>query len=593
MKRILLILATLCTSSSIAFAQRPAAVEYTLNVDSVQANSFSVEMRIRNAPANFVVAAHAHPEYDDKYWRYLEGMRAENASVQRLDSVRWQVTGSRGDVTLNYRIRPPLAQPPRAAWRAFLTPKGGVTGGPHAFLYVVGSESASARVRAILPSGWTAVSGMNRSADSSFVAPNMFALMESPIMVGTLKEWRFNVAKVPHFVYYMPAMSPVAFDTAAFIDGIRRIVEQTVAVFGTPHYERYVFMIADDAYGGLEHPNSVTLGVRDGDLSKSPSSYAREIGHEFFHTWNLMRIKPIEYRGVDYRVQPPTAGLWFSEGLSILYSDLLMRRAGFKMPEPTRIEHLESVLRSYAEHPAYDQLSAEQVSRAEYNSTPGTFGNLDPSTHQLGELLGAMIDFIVRDATDGRRDIDDLMRAMDERFSKRGFTSADIQRAVADVCGCETKRFFDAHVMGGSRIDVNHYLAPLGLRQVVTITPARTENGELERDFRIRAWQPTPNDTLRLMLWTTNASWSRAGLLTNDRVLSVNGVAVKSWPEFRTQIAAVPMGGAVRFELVRNGRPLTINTSMTGYDRTVVRLEELPNATERQLRLRAAWLAGS
>src|SRR5688500_15992827 len=96
MKRILLFLATLCTSSSVVQAQGPAAIDYTLNIDSVDGNSFYVQMRVRSAPASFIVAAHAHPEYDDKYWRYLEGMRAENAIVQRLDSVRWQVTGSRG-----------------------------------------------------------------------------------------------------------------------------------------------------------------------------------------------------------------------------------------------------------------------------------------------------------------------------------------------------------------------------------------------------------------------------------------------------------------------------------------------------------------
>ena len=592
MKRILLFLATLCTTTSVAFAQRSAPIDYTLTIDSTDLSGFAVRMRIRNAPANFVLAAHAHPEYDDKYWRYLSDMRVTVGAVERLDSVRWQVRNASSDVTINYRIVPPLAQPPRPAWRAYLTPNGGVVGGPHAFLYMIGRENASANVRMAVPRGWTIATGLARRDDGSYHAPDIFTLMESPFMVGKLSQRQFDVARVPHHVYYMRGATPAPFDTTAFVSGIKRIVEQAHAVFGSLPYQRYVFMFADDAYGGLEHPNSVTLGATSKELAETPYAIAREIGHEFFHTWNLMRIKPIEYRRLDYRVQPPTAGLWFSEGLSILYSDLMMRRGGFTVEEPTRFDRLRSVLTHYANDPAYDRLSAEQISRTEYNSTPGTYGNLDPSTHQFGEVLGTLIDLIVRDATDGRHNIDDVMRAMDRRFHSRGFTSAGIQQVVDDVCKCETKPFFDAHVTGGSRIDINRYLEPFGWRQVVTRVPARQQNGELERDFRIRAWQPTPTDTLRIMIWTTHAIWSQAGLLTNDRVVAVNNVAVTTWPQFRTQIAAVPMGGNVRFDIVRNGGPMTVNVTMSGYDRAQVQIEDVPNPTARQLRLRNAWLAG-
>lgn len=592
MKSIVLFLAVMCTNPAVAISRQTADIDYTLTIDSAHLPSFRVEMRIRNAPREFVLASHAHPEYDDKYWRYLQHMRIEGGDIERLDSVRWQVRNARPLTTISYRVDAPVAQPPRAAWRAFLTPRGGVTGGPHAFLYVIGREDASARVRMVLPAGWTTATALLRDADGAYRASDMFTLMESPLMVGTLSEWRFTVANVPHFVYYLRGAAPVAFDSTAFVDGVRRIVEQTHRVFRNMPYRRYVFLFADDAYGGLEHPNSVTMGARSSDLAQDPFGIAREIGHEFFHTWNLMRIKPVEYRGVDYRVQPPTAGLWFSEGLSILYSDLMMRRAGFVMPEPTRLEHARRLFESYANDPAADLLSAEAISRAEYNSAPGTFGNLDPSTHQIGEVLGTIIDLMVRDATDGQRTMDDVMRLMDERFHSRGFTGTDIERVVSDVCGCNVTPFFEAHIRGGSRVDINRYLSAIGYRQVVTRTAARAQNGELERDYRIRAWQPSPNDTLRIMLWNPNANWSRAGLLTNDRVIAINGTTVKSWPEFRAQLTAIPMGRAVHFDIVRNGRPMTIAATMSGFERMVVTFEELPNASERQRRLRADWLAG-
>jgi predicted metalloprotease with PDZ domain len=592
MRSILLLLATLGTTAQAAPTTSKIAIEYTLTVNPADVSTFAVEMRIRNAPPSFTLAAHAHPEYDDKYWRYLEDLRVEARHFAQPDSVRWEITGAGSDVVVRYRIRPPVTQPLRAAWRALLTPNGGLVGGPHSFLYVIGEENAAATVRLVLPPDWIAVSGMTRDAQGNFSAPEMFTLMESPIMVGKLREWRFDVANVPHHVFYLDGLKPVAFDTTEFVNSVRKIVQHTVELFGKPAYSRYVFMFSDDAYGGLEHPNSATLGAPSADLAKNPYSHAPEIAHEFFHTWNLMRIRPIEYRRIDYRVQPPVSGLWFSEGLSLFYADLIMRRAGFIMDEPNRIAHLESLLSRYTENPGYARFSAEQTSRVEYNTAPGALGNYDLSTHLIGEVIGAMLDFKVRDATNGARNIDHVMRLMDERHANRGFTSHDVERVVNEVCGCNTSEFFNHHVRGAGAIHFNHHLEPFGLRAVTTRVQVKLPSGEVERDFRIRASQTSPQDTLRLLLWNPESIWARAGLNTNDRVLSVNGVAVKTWPEFRAQIVAVPLGGTVRFEIVRPSGKTEISVVMTGYERPTVRIEEIPNASERQRRLLAEWLAG-
>jgi predicted metalloprotease with PDZ domain len=507
--------------------------------------------------------------------------------------VLWRVSKTRADdVTLHYQIRLPATQVPRAAWRAYVTPNGGLVGGPHSFLYVVGAEQAGATVRLVLPRGWDTATALTRLPDGRLHAANIFALMESPIMIGHMGAWRFDVARVPHRVFYLAGSKPVVFDTTAFLNGVQRLVEQTVAVFkGTP-YREYIFLIADDAYGGLEHPNSVTLGARSSELAGNPYSMLREIGHEFFHTWNLMRIRPREYRGVDYRVQPPVPTLWFSEGLSILYSDLLMRRSGFIMPEPDRRTHLQDLLGRYMTDPAYERFSAEAISRVEYNSAPGALGNYDPSTHLVGEVIGHALDLQVRAATNGRRTIDDVMRAMNEQYGNTGFVSDDVERVVASVCSCNTRPFFDAHVRGAGRIDMNQYLEALALRMTTTRVAARLDSGEIDRDFRIRAWQPSPQDTLRLMLWTPESIWARAGLNTNDRVVSINGIPVRNWPEFRTQIAAAPMGGRLNFEIVRNGQRSQVPVTMAGYQRVQVEITELPNATTRQVQLRQQWESG-
>jgi predicted metalloprotease with PDZ domain len=421
-------------------------------------------------------------------------------------------------------------------------------------LYVVGSESASASVVLKLPAEWRAASSMPQS-NGEFRAPSIFSLMESPIMVGRMREWAFDVARTKHRLLYLPGAHPVQFDSTAFISAVERLVAQNIQLFGSAPYREYTFMVADDAYGGLEHPASVTLGGPSSELAKDPYALMPEFAHEFFHTWNLMRIKPAEYRGVDYRVQPPVPSLWFSEGYSLFYADLLLRRAGLRT-SPTRLEHLQMLLARYHQDPAYGRYSPETISRSEYNSQPGALGNSDPSTHLIGEVIAAAIDLKLRAASAGRRSSDDVMRAMNSDFGERGFTGRDVERTASRVCGCDMSEFFAKHVRDAQRIDFVQLLRPFGIDMDTATVPSITSSGEVERDFRIRAYQPTPQDTLRIMLWNEASNWARGGLQTNDRVVSVSGQPVKTWPEFRTRIAAAKLGEPVRFELIREGRPI-------------------------------------
>ena len=204
-----------------------------------------------------------------------------------------------------------------------------------------------------------------------------------------------------------------------------------------------------------------------------------------------MRIRPAEYRSVDYRTQPPTAGLWFSEGLSMFYADLLLRRAGLPTFDSTRIAHLERLITSYLANPGNQRFSAEQVARVAYNTAPGALGDYDASTHLQGELLGTLLDLIVRDASRGKRSMDHVMRAMLERFSgEQGFVGRDIERTIAAVCGCDVRGFFRGYVTGGTPLDFNRYLALAGLRARVSWTPAQSADHQPAPDLRIRAWMP-------------------------------------------------------------------------------------------------------
>ena len=584
---------------AVRYARSQPVASYTLKIDSADLSGWAVEIRLRNLPDTFRLAMATHPEYDDRFYRYVTGLEVTgprgSATIARVDSAVWQVVAPGGESVVRYRIRLPEPQrPPRAAWRPFLSPTGGLTGGPHAFMYVVGGERAPVHLELELPPSWSVATGLESTADPRvFFAPSVDVLVESPIFAGRFHDWGFTIDGVPHRVVYWSVPDWTPFDSTAFVRGLESVVQQAVNLFGRPPYRDYTFVFQDMAYGGLEHLNSVTLGAPSSELAQDPNASLEETAHEFFHTWNLMRIRPEEYQSVTYRPQPPAAGLWFSEGLTILYSDLLRRRARLPVNDSTRQARLEALLSRYLANPGNAVFSAESVSKVEYNAGPGSLGDYSASAHLVGEVIGSLLDLEIRQATRGERTIDDVMRMMLERFSgTRGFNGRDIEKTVEDVCRCDVTSLFDAHVRGGGRpIDVDRYLAMLGWRSEVDWLPAMWQN-QPERDLRIWGWEPAGEEGVRLILTNPGSAWGRAGLHSRDRLVSVNGKPVRTWPEFRVLLTQSRVGDTLAFEVRRAAGPFRTTVTVTGYDRPRVRLVNISNPSPAQLRLREQWMSG-
>lgn len=586
------------------FSNAHPVVHYTLRVPWADSAFFDVEMRVRNVADTFSIAMVAHPEYDDRYWRFVENLRVDDPRgiVVRVDSVRWRVTAPARMTTVRYRIRPGLPEDSfRAAWKAYLTPTGGLVGGPHTFMYILGAELAPSHVSLDLPPSWQSATGLSPTSDPrTYFAASTFVLTDSPIFVGRFHDWRFAVDGVPHRVVYWPVANAIAFDTTRFVGQLRGLAEQAIALFGRAPYRDYTFLFQDGAGGGLEHLNSLTIGAPSELLARDPRELMLETAHEFVHTWNLMRIRPAERRGVSHLPAPPTKGLWFSEGLTLFYADLLLRRAGVATEAATRLAHLEGLLARYFNSPGNARISPERVSEVAYGAAPGAGCppaipgggcNYSASSHLQGELLGAMLDLLIRDATASRRSMDDVMRLMLQRFSgDSGFTTAGVERTVEDVCGCSTGVFFDRFVRAGNAIEFNQYLRFAGLRMVLTQVPALNRDSSPAPDLRVSVWVPQGEAAARILITNPASAWARAGLHTGDRLVSVDGQPVTAWPAFRQKLVGLRVGQQVRVEVLRPAGRFVATVYITGFDRPSVRIEELPNATSRQREVRRRWV---
>ena len=311
-------------------AARPS-IDYTLSIDSTALDVVHVTMRLENVPSSFRLAMKVHQEYDAKYWRYLDSLRVDGAGrITREDSTLWRVTLPGGRGTLRYRIRVQRQEGARRdSWRPFVSPTGALINPPDFFLYLPDAADAPATVTLKVPNTWRiATSLAPTGVRGGYTAPDAVTLLDSPILLGTLREWSFTERGTTFHVVYWPLPNAAPFDTASFVDGLRRLTRETLAIFQLAPTADYYFLLQDGAQDALEHLASVTVGLPSEQLARDPHAFSLEIAHELFHTWNLVAIHPDRYGELSYRPTQPTSGLWWSEGVTLYYADALTRRAG-------------------------------------------------------------------------------------------------------------------------------------------------------------------------------------------------------------------------------------------------------------------------
>lgn len=597
-----IILAALSLSAS----KPQPRINYSLTISPTDPTSINVWMQVEGAPRSFRLAMAVHPEYNDRYWRYIRDLRADGMDrrvVLASDKENvWRIISHAGYANIYYRIQlPGESQTSRPVWHTAIRPDGGTINSLDTFLYLPDFPNAPVRLTLSLPSqslafavpGHNAITMAGNGFASQEFDTDTETLLDSPIMYGdSIRWWHFAIGGVPVGVAYWPLPNATPFDTAQFIDAIRKIATEAAHVFGgKPPFPYYTFMIQDGAYGALEHANSVTLGMPSADLARDPRAYLSELAHEFFHAWNLVRLYP-ERRGyVSERPPEHATGLWFSEGVTTYYADVLTRRAGFPEERQSRTEWLAHQLEVYFGNPGNAVISPELASARAVDTT-GTNGDIEPDFYSQGRMIATTLDIALRDSTRGRRGLDDLMRAMYSRFAmERGFTSDDLERTTAEVCGCNMHRFFEDYVRSARLINANRFLKSVGLRAAIDTVPAADSAGRPFPDLRIWVYPPGTGVRARVVIHDPSSVWARAGLHTGDEVVTFNNAPIDSFPDFRRAVRGIKLGDTVAVSIIRRGKPSLVRVRVAGYDRTRVRIDELAGASAEQIERRRLWLA--
>jgi len=461
-------------AAAVLQAQALPPIVYTVSAPAPDTHYIEVEARVPTGGRSAVDLM--MPVWSPGFYRvenYADRVdqlraRAEDGApldVEKTERNRWRVqTGSRALVVVSYRV----FCNQRSVTTNYVGEDYAVLNGAPSFVTLVETAHRPHEVRIELPPRWTrAMTGLDAAPDgrpNHFLAADYETLVDSPIMAGDLGVHEFVVAGKPHYV--VSAGDTAGWDAEGATRDLATYVAEVHRFWGFLPYDKYVFLLVfRQGGGGLEHKNSTlsTVAARPG-----PGMWAGVglLSHEYFHLFNVKRLRPVELGPFDFEHPPRTASLWIAEGVTSYYSSLLVERAGLH----TRGDYLASLSALIARlqnAPGRLQQSVEQSSLEVWgNSNSG----VNPSAatvsyYDKGQILGLLLDAKIRRATSGGRSFDDVMKRAYERYAgARGYTADEFRAAAEEVAGVDLRGWFARSVSSTDELDYSDLLEAYGLR---------------------------------------------------------------------------------------------------------------------------------
>lgn len=558
-----------------------ATVHYRVALADPARHRFAVTMTVPGVTGTLTVALpawNATYQIRDFAWR-LSALTAA-AAGQRLplvarDAQTWTVH-ARGTVTLQYRID--WNEPPPFSTQ--LDPHHAFVNLAEVLLYVPERRQEPVEVEfAQLPAGWRIAAELAPgSCPSCLRAASYDELVDAPVELGTFDEFRFQQGAARLRV----VIDGPGLDRQQLEPMLRRIVATETALMREVPFAEYLFIYhVGNGGGGMEHANSTAIS-----LSRPTAEAAAFVtAHEFFHLWNVKRIRPQSLEPVDYAHPMWTRALWFAEGVTSTYAAYTLVRSGLWTPEQF-LDHLSGQITELQARPARHFQSAEESSLdAWLEKYPGYFSpERSISYYNKGELLGVLLDLVIRDATDNRRSLDDVLRALNVQFAHRHRfyrDSADLEAVAEQVAGISLRDFFRRYVAGTEEIDWNAFFGLAGLA-------VRTEPVErVEAGLRWRLLRP---EEAEVVLVVPGSPAERAGVQVGDRLLAPPG---QRWPATTAGwLQGKQAGETVTLRVASGGTIRTVALTLESVRSTRYRLERLPTASARQQRILDGLLTG-
>jgi predicted metalloprotease with PDZ domain len=477
----------------------PAAVQYSILPGDPAAHLFYVTLVVARPAADgqrlmlpaWIPGSYMIREFARNIVRIQAQCDGKTVALTKLDKHTWQAAPCAGPLVLHYEVY---------AWdlsvrAAHLDETHGFFNGTSVFLQVCGQEQGAHEVEILPPVGerygdWRVATalesaGAKRYGFGRYRAADYDELIDHPVEMGEFALGTFRAHGVQHDIVITGRVPNL--DMARLAADLRKICEAQISLFepqtSQAPIKRYVFMTlaVGDGYGGLEHRASTALICSRNDLpvkgkkeiSEGYRTYLGLCSHEYFHTWNVKRIKPATFAPYDLSVEGYTPLLWLFEGFTSYYDDLMLVRSGL-IDEETYCTLLAKTVNAVLRGSGRQKQSVADSSfdawtkyyRQDENST-----NAIVSYYAKGSLVGLGLDLTIRAATRGRKSLDDVMRLLWQRYGRdfytpeggRGVTEAEVEALLEEVAGVSLRRFIERHVRGTDDLPLAQLLAPFAI----------------------------------------------------------------------------------------------------------------------------------
>ena len=354
----------------------------------------------------------------------------------------------------------------------------------------------------------------------SFVFKDYDQLVDSPIEIGNQQEFSFMAAGVRHRV----AMYGEAnYNIAELQRDMAKVVEAATAVFGSNPNQDYLFIVHNvtDGQGGLEHLNSCVLSVSRWSYTGSNYlGFINLVAHEYFHLWNVKRIRPIELGPFNYDQECYTSLLWVMEGITSYYDELLLLRAGFYTKADflnklqSQINYVEGSPGSRVQPVAHASFDAWiKAYRPNENSS-----NTTMTYYSRGAVIGAVLDAYLIQRSKGKQSLDGFMQLLYQKYAldlKRGFSETEFEQELANYCGEDLHAFFTQYVNGTAIIPYQKYFEPMGLKVTDQTSTLTNFGAALE-----------PGEVLKVRTVRSGSAAEDAGISVGDEILACDGYRI-------------------------------------------------------------------
>ena len=520
--------------------------------------------------------------------QYINWIRAKDGTgkalaIHPLDKSRWHVEGTSGGATIEYQIY--LDSP---------GPFGAQLSAHHAFLnlaqvlmYPVDARSSAFTLRfARIPNKWRIATPLRSSGDD-FVAENYDRLVDSPVEISDFQETDFDQSG-GHFRIIFDA-DPADYDSQKIAAALQKIVAAAISWMDDRPFDTYMFVYhfpRGPAGGGMEHAYCTAIDIQADQLKQNLNVLQGVSAHEFFHLWNVKRIRPITLEPIDYSKENYTRALWFSEGVTSTAEGMIQLRGGL-LDEPRYLARLGEEITELQTRPAHLTQSAEESSLDAWLEGFPYYRRPERSIsyYNKGELLGIMLDLSVRERTQGKASIREVLQWLNSNYAKKRRFFEDsfgVREAAEAVSHSEFGSFFSRYVAGTDEVPWDDFFRSVGLRVEVSSASVADPGFTASRNF---------DGPMAVASVAAGSEADRAGLQAGDTIVELQGKNVAQ--DLRQEFSRLSPGDTIAIKVRgRRGGERDLKWKVGARQELSYGVKDLEHVTPEQRSRRLAWLRG-